>query len=214
MNLQEKLAQKRKSDQENIPPKYLKVLKTSIRDLVRSGIRDKVLKPGDALPDFELKNQNGNIVKSSELISNSPLVITFYRGFWCPYCNYDLANLNHYLPRIKEAGANSIAISPEQAMFSKKIIVMQKLNFDILWDQGNKLADAFGLKFNLSQDMLNLYRNKLHVNLKMYHGDDEWSLPIPARFLVNTDGIITYAESSPDYTKRPDLDDIMTLLES
>ena len=142
------------------------------------------------------------------------MIITFYRGFWCPYCNFDLANLNHYLPRIKEAGANSIAISPEKDVYSKKIILMQKLKFDILWDQENIFADELGLKFNLSQDMIDLYRDKLHVNLKMYHGDNDWSLPIPARFLIDTNGVVKYAESSPDYTKRPDLDDLMTILES
>lgn len=214
MKLQEMLAHKRKIDQENMPPQYIKVLKSSIRDLVRSGIQNRVLKAGDALPDIELKNQNGSFVKASDMLSDGPLVITFYRGFWCPYCNFDLANLNHYLPRINDAGANSIAISPERAVYSKKIIMMQKLSFDILWDKGNEIAEKFGLKFNLSQDMIDLYRDKLHINLKMYHGDNDWSLPIPARFLVNTDGIIVYAESSPDYTKRPDLDDIMTILES
>ena len=214
MNLQKLLEQKRKTDQENLPPQYLKVLKTSIRDLVRSGIQNKLIKPGSKLPDFELKNHNGQIIKSSYLYSQGPLIITFYRGFWCPYCNFDLANLNHYLPRIKEAGAHSIAISPEKAVYSKKIIMMQKLKFDILWDQENKIADELGLKFNLSQDMIDLYRDKLHVNLKMYHGDNDWSLPIPARFLVDTNGIVKYAESSPDYTKRPELDDIMAILES
>lgn len=214
MNLQKLLEKRRKTEQENLPPQYLKVLKTSIKDLLRSGIQNKVIKPGSKLPDIELKNQNGQIIKTSDLLSEGPLIITFYRGFWCPYCNFDLANLNHYLPRIKEAGANSIAISPEQAIYSKKIIMMQKLKFDILWDQENNFANELGLKFNLSQDMIDLYRDKLHVNLKMYQGDNDWSLPIPARFLIDTNGIVKYAESSPDYTKRPDLDDLMKILES
>jgi peroxiredoxin len=214
MNLQDRLSQKKKTIEANLPPQYLKIMKKSIKELINSGIQDRVLKVNDQLPDIELVNQNGITVNAKEMYSKAPLVITFYRGFWCTYCNFDLANLNHYRPLIIEKGANMITISPEQAIYSKKIIMMQKLDFDILWDKGNKVADEFGLKFKLSNDMIDLYKQKLHVNLKLYHGDDDWALPMPARFLVDTNGIIRYAESSPDYTKRPELDDLMLALNS
>ena len=89
---------------------------------------------------------------------------------------------------------------------------MQKLNFDIVQDGHNELAEKFGLRFSLNPDLKALYRDKLGINLKMYHGDDDWTLPMPARFLVDRDGIIRYAESSPDYTKRPDPDDLLLTL--
>ena len=91
---------------------------------------------------------------------------------------------------------------------------MQRLSFDILWDEGNQLAEQFNLKFSLPNDLKALYRDKFSINLKLYHGDDEWALPMPARFLVDPDGVIRYAESSADYTRRPDPDDLLKVLES
>lgn len=214
MNFQEKLAAKKKNLESSLAPSYVKIMHRATKELERSGIQNKVLKVGDTMPVFELMNQNKEMINSSTELKKGPLILTFYRGFWCPYCNLDLANLNTYLPRFNELGAQMLSISPERMEYSKKIIAMQKLNFDILWDIENLLAQKLGLKFFLPQDLKALYQNKLSINLKLYHGDAEWALPMPARFLVDTDGVILYAESSPDYTKRPDPDDLLEILKS
>ncbi len=214
MTFQERLAEKKKKVEGNLSPSYVKIMHRATQELQRSGLERKVLKAGDALPPFELPDQNGSIKSSSEALKKGPLVITFYRGFWCPYCNIDLANLNQYVPRFNEQGATMFTISPEKSEYSRKIIAMQRLSFDILWDEGNQLAEQFNLKFSLPEDLKALYRDKFSINLKMYHGDDEWALPMPARFLIDQDGMIRYAESSADYTRRPDPDDLLKVLEN
>lgn len=209
---QQELAALRQRIEGNMPPRFVEIMHRATRDLEASGIQDRVLKPGARAPDFELRNQNGELRKAADLYASGPLVITFYRGFWCPYCNADLANLETYAARIKEAGATLLAISPEKPEYSRKIIKTRKLSFEVLTDEGNRVAEQFGLKFALAQELKALYRDKLQVNLKLYHGDDDWTLPIPSRFVVGTNGLIIYAESSPDYTRRPDPEEVMAVL--
>ena len=211
---QRELAALKQRIEGNMPPTFVQIMHRAIRDLEASGIQNRVLKPGAMVPDFELRNQDGVPRKAAELYGSGPLVITFYRGFWCPYCNADLANLKKYVPAIEEAGGKIIAISPEKQEYSRKIIVTRKLNFEILTDEGNQVAEQFGLKFALSPDMKALYQDDFNINLKLYHGDDDWTLPIPARFVVRSDGVIVYAESSPDYKQRPDPAELMPALQS
>ncbi len=214
MTFQEKLKATKKRIEGNMAPQFLKIMHNATDSLKKSGIQDKVLKIGDKIPDFELSNQNNEVINVKELYSKGPVVITFYRGFWCPYCNVDLANLKHYKDEIESYGATLFSISPELQEYSKKISLMQKLNFDILTDQSNKVADQFGLKFKMPDDLIELYRDKFQINLKQYHGDDEWELPMPARFLVDTEGIIRYVESEPDYRERPDPDELIAVLKT
>ena len=211
---QERLANRKKKIEGNLAPQYLKIMHAATRNLENSGIQKKVLKVGDHFPTFLLANKDNELFQLESFLDKGPLVISFYRGFWCPYCNLDLENLNHYIDDIKKLGAQLIAISPEKPEYSKKIIAMQKLNFDIFWDQGNMIAEKVGLKFNIPEDLKILYRDYFSTNLKLYHGDDDWSLPMPARFILDTHGEIHYAESSVDYTKRPDPDDLIKVLKN
>ena len=108
MTFQERLAEKKKTVEGNLSPSYVKIMHRATRELQRSGLERKVLKAGDQLPPFELPDQNDVIKSSAEALKDGPLVITFYRGFWCPYCNIDLANLNKYVPRFHERGATIV----------------------------------------------------------------------------------------------------------
>lgn len=214
MDFQAKLANIKQRIEGNLPPAYLKIMHKSTHDLEQSGIQEKVLKIGDKAPEFELVNQNNEKVSSTELLKKGPLVLTFYRGVWCPYCNADLANLKKFVPEIEANGATLISISPELPEFLKKIIGMQKLNFDILHDERNGLAAKFGLKFHYDQDLKELYRDKFNINLEVQQGNDEWALPMPARFVIDQEGIIQYAESHPDYRNRPNPEDFIEVLKT
>jgi peroxiredoxin len=214
ITFQERLAKRKENEEKNMAPQFLKIMHDATRSLENSGIENGVMKPGATFPNFSLLNMNNKLIDLQGLLNNGALVISFYRGFWCPFCNIDLANLNHYLTKIEILGARLIAISPEKPEYSKKIIAMQKLKFDILWDQGNNLADSLGLKFTLPDKLKSLYRDSFNTNLKLYHGDDDWALPMPARFIVDRSNTIRYAESSPDYTKRPDPDDLIEVLKN
>ena len=143
---QEKLLNLKKRIESNLTPSYRKVLNKVIADLEKSGIQNKVVKVGEQVPGFTLMNQTQEEVSSKELFRESPLIITFYRGFWCPYCNMDLENLQTYMPEIESLGAKLIAISPEKPEYSQRIIRRQKLTFDILYDSRNKIAAKFGVK--------------------------------------------------------------------
>ncbi|MEL7124147.1 MAG: peroxiredoxin-like family protein [Bacteroidota bacterium] len=214
MDFQKKLESIKNRIEGNLPPAYLKIMHKATHDLEQSGITEKVLKVGEKAPSFELVNQDGETVSSDSLLEKGMLVLTFYRGVWCPYCNADLANLKKYVPEIAETGAILIGISPELPQFLKKIITMQKLNFDILHDEKNTLASQFGLKFYYPQDLKELYRDKFNINLEVQQGNDEWALPMPARFIVDQQGIIRYAESKADYRNRPNPDELIAALKN
>ena len=212
MNFQEKLKSLVERIEGNMPKDYLKIMHGATRDLKASGIQLKVLKVGDQMPEFSLKNQDGTEITLTECLLKGPLVLTFYRGFWCPYCNEDLAHLNHYVDEIRSLGAELVAISPELADYSKKIRATKKLTFDILHDPSNEIAARVGLKWYMVDPLKSLYRDKFNINFDVYHGDNEWSLPMPARILVGQDGIIKYIEFNPDYRKRPDPDEVVEAL--
>ena len=212
MNFQEKLQSLIQRIEGNMPKDYLKIMHGATRDLANSGIQEKVLKVGDPMPEFSLKNQDGTEITLAECLAQGPLVLTFYRGFWCPYCNEDLANLNNYVEEIESLGAKVLALSPELPTYSQKIRAMRKLTFDILHDPSNQTAAKVGLKWFMVDPLKSLYRDKFNINFDIYHGDNEWSLPMPARILVSQDGIIRYIEFNPDYRKRPDPDEVIDAL--
>ena len=214
MDFQKKLESIKNRIEGNMPPSYLKIMHQATHVLEQSGIAEQVLKVGQKAPIFELVNQNGEVVSSTELLAKGPLVLTFYRGVWCPYCNADLANLKKYVPEMGVSGATLLGVSPELPQFLKKISAMQKLNFDILHDDKNSLAAQFGLKFYYPQDLKELYRDKFNINLEVQQGNDEWALPMPARFIIDQEGVIRYAESKADYRDRPNPDELMEVLKN
>ncbi len=211
---QEELARLKERIEGNLPPAYLELMHGETRALEASGVRERTLQAGTPAPDFDLEDQNGELRTRTSLLEQGPLAITFYRGFWCPYCNADLKNLEKHREQIEATGATLLAVSPELPKYTRKVIHTQKLGFDILRDPGNQLAAQFGLKFLVSDDLKQLYRSSFNVNLKLYHGTDEWSLPMPARYVIDTDGMLRYAESCPDYTRRPDPDELIHCLSS
>ena len=214
MDFQKKLESIKERIEGNMPSTYLGIMHRATRNLEDSGITGKVLKVGAKAPSFELVNQSGKAISSEALLADGLLVLTFYRGIWCPYCNADLANLKKYLPEIKQSGAHLVGISPELPEFLNKIVEAQRLNFDILHDEKNALAAKFGLKFSYPQDLKELYRDKFNIDLEVQQGNSEWALPMPARFIIDQDGIIRYAESKADYRDRPDPDELMEVLKN
>ena len=162
-----------------------------------------ILKAGDRAPSFTLTDPEGQPVSSDTLLERGPLVISFYRGVWCPYCNMELQALQEALPRFENLGAQLVAISPQTAANSRKSVRQNALGFPILSDPHNAVAAAFGLRFALPDYLVDLYRS-LKNDLPAFNGDPSWTLPMPGRFVVGPDGVILYAEVNPDYTRRPE----------
>lgn len=212
MSLQESLAKLKAKLEGRLPKEVVKIMHQATADLNVSGIGEKILKVGDKAPEFSLPNQDGELVSSTELLDKDPLIITYYRGVWCPYCNVDLANLKKYKNQFDEFNATMISISPQLPEFNKQIIERQNLNFDLLSDAGNNVAHQFGLRWTLIDPLKSLCNDDWGINLPKYNGDDSWTLPITSRFIISTDGIISYAEYAIDYTKRPNPDVLINSL--
>ena len=180
--------------------------------LIESGQAQRAKKAGDLAPEFTLTDSDGKPVSSRELLAKGPLVVSFYRGVWCPYCNMELQALQAALPEIAARGASLVAISPQTAANSRKSQRDNKLDFPILSDVKSELANAFGIRFALPDYLAETYK-AFGNNLPVINDDPAWVLPMPARYVIGTDGIIAYAEVNPDYTRRPDPSELLPVLD-
>lgn len=195
----------------NVPYSVIETMHRATRELIASGAAQRALKAGDTAPVFKLPDAEGHIVSSAALLKNGPLVVSFYRGVWCPYCNMELQALQSALPGFREAGASIVAISPQTAPNSRKSMRQNALDFPILSDARNDVAASFGLRFELPDYLVALYQS-LKNDLPAFNGDPSWTLPMPGRFVIGQDGVIAYAEVNPDYTQRPDPSELMPAL--
>jgi peroxiredoxin len=177
-----------------------------------SGLAERAAAVGQSAPAFALPDADGAIVRSDERLERGPLVISFYRGLWCPYCNLELQALQETLEEIRARGAELVVISPQTAVNSRRSMRTAGLAFPILFDKGNAVAAEFGLRFAMPADLIALYR-QFGNDLPRINGDDSWTLPMPARFVVDTSGVVRYAEVNPDYSVRPDPRDILPVLD-
>jgi peroxiredoxin len=195
----------------NVPPSIIATMRRATAELIASGQAQRALKVGDRVPGFELRDADGVLVRSSELLQRGPLVVSFYRGVWCPYCNMDLQALQAALPEFQRLGASLVAISPQTAANSRKSVRDNRLTFPILSDPNNEVAAAHGLRFALPDYLVALYKS-LKNDLPAFNGDSSWTLPMPARYVVGMDGTVRYAEVNPDYTKRPEPEEMLPAL--
>jgi peroxiredoxin len=197
----------------NVPRSVIETMHRATAELIASGAAQRARRAGDVAPSFQLKDPEGNIVSSDELLKKGPLVVSFYRGVWCPYCNMDLQALQAALPELAKRGARLVAISPQTAPNSRRSRRENELGFPILSDPHNDVAASFGIRFALPSYLRELYKNAFRNDLAVVNGDDSWTLPMPARFVIGQDGIIGYAEVNPDYTRRPDPSELLPVLD-
>ncbi|MFJ3522980.1 peroxiredoxin-like family protein [Pseudomonas sp. NPDC090203] len=195
----------------NAPAPVHAIMKRATDELIASGQALRTLKVGDKAPVFTLNDPEGNPVSSAELLAKGPLVISFYRGVWCPYCNMELQALEEALPQYRELGASLVAISPQTRVNSRKSVRQNHLSFPILSDVKSRVAEAFGLRFKLPDYLIDLYKG-FGNDLPVFNDDDAWVLPMPGRFVIGQDGVIAYAEVNPDYTQRPEPTDLLPAL--
>jgi peroxiredoxin len=194
------------------PPEIHPVMERATAELIASAQASHAVKAGDRAPQFTLKDQNDNDVSSTDLLAQGPLVVTFYRGVWCPYCNIELQAIDEALPTIRTYGANVVAISPQTPVNSRKSVRENKLGFPVLSDVKGETSAAFGLRFPLPDYLVDLYK-RLRNDLPVFNDDPSWTLPMPARYVIGQDGIVLYSEVNPDYTHRPDPSDMFVVLE-
>lgn len=196
-----------------VPAERLIVVERAIDQLKDSGVGEHALKPGETAPAFELSDGDGMMWRSEDLLRSGPLVIVFYRGRWCAYCNTQLAALQEIHSRVAAAGASLVAISPQTQKHSYMTRDMHKLRFPVLSDTGNQLAEKFGLVWRLPPELRQMYE-AIMAKLPGYNGDPRWELPLPATYIVQPDGKISFARVDVDWRERPEPEEILAALET
>ena len=169
------------------------------------------LSVGDRAPDFTLPAVDGTDVQLSELLARGPVVLTFYRGAWCPYCNTQLRDYQQNLAEIEAAGATLAAISPQAPDSSVTVQEQNDLAFPVLSDVGGDVSDAYGLTFQVDEQTRERYR-AVGVDLESYNGTDLWELPVPATYVIDARGVIRAAFVEADYTQRASVRQILDAL--
>ncbi|MFQ5582597.1 MAG: peroxiredoxin-like family protein, partial [Mariprofundaceae bacterium] len=161
-----------------MPEDVLKTMQQATAALAAEGIGQQSLKTGDAAPDFTLPSIHGDEVRLSNMLSNGTVVLSFYRGGWCPYCNLELRALQKALPEINALEAQLLAISPELPEKGAATQASDGLSFPLLTDKGNQVAKAYGLVFTLPEVLRPIYEG-FDIDLPAYNGDDSFELPMP-----------------------------------
>ena len=197
---------------EIIPKPALAVMDAETSRLVATNLASHALKVGDQAPDFMLPDAPGLPVRLLSLLQNGPVVIVFYRGGWCPYCNIHLRGFQRQLPQFRALEAQIIAISPQLPDNSLSTQEKNELAFPVLSDVGNKVARQFGIVFKLGDKLVELYRQSGHALEDANGSNGKRELPIPATFLVDRHGFIRLAHVDVDYTRRLDPNDVIEAL--
>src|SRR5271156_5705154 len=185
-------------------------------DRVRAaGTIDAALRVGQSAPDFTLPDAFGNPVSVSALLARGPVVISFYRGEWCPFCNIELRALQQAQPTMEQLGATLIAISPEKPDHGIVAAEKNNLTFPVLSDFGNKVAQQFGIVFQVGEELKEFSKNVFKNDLALRNGEDSYQLPVPATFVIDTTGIIRFAHVDVDYmTGRAEPEAVVAALEA
>jgi peroxiredoxin len=169
---------------------------------------------GDAAPDFTLPDAVGHPTTLSDLLTRGPVVLTFYRGEWCPYCNLQLRSLQAALPRISERGASLVAISPQAADHALSLSEKHALTFAVLSDVNQSVIRDYRVQFTLSGDLEDLQVNVFHSDPAEQNANHSRSLPVPSTFVIDSDSIVQGAFVSADWRYRAEPTDIIEVLET
>ncbi len=198
---------------QSMPAEVLETMARTTNELKDTGIENKVLRAGDHMPDFSLPNQHGEIRRFADFLAESPVVLNVYRGGWCPYCNFEMKALADALPEIEAAGARLVGMSPETPEHAEETATQNSLDIEILSDAGNAVSEQMGLVFSLTEELRPIYLGA-GLDIPAYNGDDTFLLPVPATYIVGSDGIIKYDFVNADYTQRLEPQEIVRLLQA
>jgi peroxiredoxin len=208
--VRKELEQFREKSSKDAPPERVRAFEQGIEDVRKSGVLERALKVGDKAPDFELPDATGKKVKLSEFLARGPVVVTWYRGGWCPYCNIALRGFHKSLPEIRSAGASLVAISPETPDNSLSTAEKNHLDFEVLSDRESKVARAYGVSYKIPKVIAEQFKGRL--DLAKYNGDDSGELPLGVTYVIDREGVIRYAFVDADYRKRAEPSDVIAAL--
>jgi peroxiredoxin len=196
-----------------VPPETQAIHTQAVAELKARHLATNILPVGAKAPAFELPDHNGKTVSSTDLLFTGRLVLCFIRGRWCPFCVGQMEAMNLAFPKIEQARASLVTISPQTVKQSFFMHDQHKMRFPLLSDAGNKVARQFGLSYRVPSMQEAVYRQAF-VNLPFTNGDESWELPIPATYILDQDGTVLYASADEDYTERPEPTEIVGILQS
>ncbi len=209
--LQEQLDEITANTRALVQPERLAISEQAVSDLFASGAETRILQAGSQAPAFALPDFSGKLVRSSDLLSLGPLIISFFRGRWCPYCITELEAWRDLYPELRERGVLMVAISPQTVRQSDFTAGQHSIPFPILHDSRCDVAEQFGLVYTVPPFHQNYYRSIL-VNIPFVNGDESWRLPLPATFAVSQSGTILFADAYADFRVRPEPAEVLKAL--
>lgn len=194
-----------------LPMQILEAFQTSITEQQFTFTEKNILKVGDTFPDFNLLNNHNKTLNIKDIPTSEKLIIAFFRGSWCPYCNLELQALETVLPEIHSKNARLIAVSPQLPVYNDTLQEQRQLSFPVLTDTANQLAHQLGITFRLSDAVASHYE-QLGIRLEAFNADTSSILPIPAIFVIDRDRIIRYTHIDPDYRNRVEITTLIASL--
>ena len=195
----------------SLPADDAQIVGASFEKLQASHTGESAVTAGATVPDFTLPAATGALINLYSKLGEGPVVLSFYRGGWCPFCNLELRALRALLPEITALGASLIGISPEIPDNSLTTTEKHQLEYAVLSDIGNSTARAYGLIFTVYEEMRPLYL-KWGLDVPASNGDNSWELPVPATYVIDTNRVARAAHTDKDYTKRMEPEQVMTAL--
>jgi peroxiredoxin len=210
-SLQQEIIDLNKELYAKLPSEVLENFNKSINDYKSREVEKHAIAQGSKMPSFSLLNADGQVVHSVDLLRRGKLVITFFRGAWCPYCNIQFKVLTRIHDQIKAKGASLVAISPQTNLHYRSICDSNNIDFELLHDKNNAFAEKLGLVLRL-QDFVVPYYEQLGVRLEDFNGNKNNAVPIPAVFVVSPAHVIDFAFIDSNYTNRINLDLLLSKL--
>jgi peroxiredoxin len=192
-------------------PAYGEAVDRLVARIHENGGGENAPRPGDQMPPFILPDVTGKLVSLNSLLETGPVAVMFYRGHWCPYCRLNVGAVIQALDRIKALGGQVVAIMPEVQQFAEKFKAEADAPFPVLTDLDNGYALSLNLAIWLGTEIQRLLS---YQDMKSFHGNDGWMLPIPATFVVGRDGRVKERFVDPDFRKRMEIDDLIAALKS
>jgi peroxiredoxin len=207
MKLNEKLELIQKEMAQTVPVDILNAFGQSLHELIELNLENHALKVGDIAPDFTLPDAEGLPISLYDTLQHNPVILSFFRGNWCPFCMAELAHYQEAINNNLIDSATVIAISPQTIHFNHDVTVRNNLEFRILSDKGNEIADKYGLVFTLQENVRDIYKN-MGADLELFNNDKAYKLPIPATYLIDKNKKILFSSVSTNYMERADVCDI------
>jgi len=213
MSLRDELAEFAAAGKKSFDPNRAAIYAKQSAAIAETPILDKALRTGDTAPMFELPDAYGRPVRLQDLLAAGPVILSFYRGSWCPFCNLELRALQRELDNVVNAGARLVAISPNRPDISVELIDKLELTFPVLSDRDNRVGEQFGLVYEVIPEQRDLYLAGGR-DLRELNGSERWTLPVPATYVIDRAGTIRFDFIDLNHRVRAEPSEVVAVAES